>query len=50
MENKNYKVFHVMKNGDIIEETEDFCIKVPVNEDTQAFYNLVASVAKDKTA
>lgn len=47
-EQKNYKVFHVMKNGDVVEETEDFRIKVPVNEETEIFYNLIASITKDK--
>ncbi len=50
MVKEDYKVTHVLKNGDVIEETDNISIKVPVNEDTKIFYSFVETVAKAKTA
>ncbi len=43
-----YRVINVLKNGEIVENMDGY--KVTVNEETKAFYILMASIAKDKTA
>ncbi len=53
MKKENYRIFNVMKSGEVIEGCVS--LKVPVNEETKVFYDLIASAtktgtSKDKTA
>jgi len=44
---KEYKIINVLKSGKIVENMDGY--KVPVTEETKAFYLLMASLANEKS-